>query len=71
MGQVVVKYKVTMDQPEDATPDYEGIAGLIDNLPEVQNGFALPMNGIGLGVDLNDSILNSQDTSKKITTSSQ
>ncbi|MBU04327.1 MAG: hypothetical protein CMA58_05055 [Euryarchaeota archaeon] len=36
MGQVVVKYKVTMDQPEDKTPDYEGIAGLIDNLPEVQ-----------------------------------
>jgi L-alanine-DL-glutamate epimerase-like enolase superfamily enzyme len=43
---------------------------LVDNLPEIQNGFALPMNGIGLGVDLNDSILNSQDTSKKITTSS-
>ncbi|MGB1584703.1 MAG: hypothetical protein ACPHBS_02290 [Candidatus Thalassarchaeaceae archaeon] len=36
MGQVVVKYKVTMDQPEDEMPDYEGIAGLIDNLPEVQ-----------------------------------
>ena len=36
MGQVVVKYKVTMDQPEDEMPDYEGIAGLIDNLSEVQ-----------------------------------
>ena len=34
MGQVVVKYKVTMDQPEDEMPDYEGIAGLIDNLPK-------------------------------------
>ena len=42
---------------------------LVDNLPEVQNGFALPMNGIGLGVDLNSSLLDSQDTSKKITTS--
>jgi len=41
---------------------------LVDNLPEVQNGFALPMNGIGLGVDLNDSFLDSQDTSKRITT---
>lgn len=36
MGQVVVKYKVTMDQPEDEIPDYEAIAGLIDNLTEVQ-----------------------------------
>ena len=36
MGQVVVKYKVTMDQPEDEIPDYEVIAGLIDNLTEVQ-----------------------------------
>lgn len=42
---------------------------LVDNLPEVQNGFALPMNGIGLGVDLNSSLLDSEDTSKKITTS--
>ena len=41
---------------------------LVDNLPEVQNGFALPMNGNGLGVDLNTSLLDSQDTSKKITT---
>ena len=41
---------------------------LVDNLPEIQNGFALPMNGIGLGVDLNDSFLDSQDTSKRITT---
>ena len=36
MGQVVVKYKVTMEQPEDEMPEYEGIASLIDNLPEVQ-----------------------------------
>ncbi len=36
MGHVVVKYKVTMDQPEDNAPDYDAIAGLIDNLPEVQ-----------------------------------
>ena len=39
MGQVVVKYKVTMDQPEDEMPDYEGIAGLIDNLPEEVGSF--------------------------------
>jgi|TARA_B110000495_G_C22818192_1_gene477606 translation elongation factor EF-1beta len=36
MGRVVVKYKVTMNQPEDSAPDYDAIAGLIDNLEEVQ-----------------------------------
>ena len=36
MGHVVVKYKVTMDQPEDEAPDYDAIANKIDNLPEVQ-----------------------------------
>jgi translation elongation factor EF-1beta len=36
MGHVVVKYKVTMDQPEEAAPDYAAIAGLIEDLPEVQ-----------------------------------
>ena len=36
MGHVVVKYKVTMDQPEDGTPDYEGIADAISGFDEVQ-----------------------------------
>ena len=36
MGHVVVKYKVTIDQPEDGTPDYEEIAGRIENFDEVQ-----------------------------------
>ena len=36
MGQVVVKYKITLNQPEDESPDYEGIAGKISVLDEVQ-----------------------------------
>lgn len=36
MGHVVVKYKVTLDQPEDGSPDYEGIAKAISDLKEVQ-----------------------------------
>ena len=36
MGHVVVKYKVTIDQPEDDTPDYDGIAGQISSFEEVQ-----------------------------------
>jgi translation elongation factor EF-1beta len=36
MGHVVVKYKVTIDQPEDGTPDYDGIAEQIDGFEEVQ-----------------------------------
>ena len=36
MGHVVVKYKVTVDQPEDGTPDYDGIAEQIDGFEEVQ-----------------------------------
>ena len=36
MGHVVVKYKVTLDQPEDGSPDYEGIASVISDLEEVQ-----------------------------------
>ena len=34
MGQVVVKYKITLDQPEDERPDYEGIAGTISKMEE-------------------------------------
>ncbi|MBK70358.1 MAG: hypothetical protein CMB53_03050 [Euryarchaeota archaeon] len=36
MGHVVVKYKVTLDQPEDGSPNYEGISSAINELPEVQ-----------------------------------
>jgi translation elongation factor EF-1beta len=36
MGQVVVKYKITLNQPEDERPDYDGIAGKISVLDEVQ-----------------------------------
>ena len=36
MGHVVVKYKVTIDQPEEGSPDYEGIANLISSMEEVQ-----------------------------------
>ncbi|MFL2493809.1 MAG: hypothetical protein ACJ0HH_03545 [Candidatus Thalassarchaeum sp.] len=36
MGHVVVKYKVTIDQPEDGTPDYDGIAVSIGKFEEVQ-----------------------------------
>jgi len=36
MGHVVVKYKFTIDQPEDGTPDYDGIAEQIDSFEEVQ-----------------------------------
>ena len=36
MGHVVVKYKVTMDQPEEGTPDYQAIADSISGFEEVQ-----------------------------------
>ena len=36
MGHVVVKYKVTIDQPEEGRPDYEGIASTISSMTEVQ-----------------------------------
>ena len=36
MGHVVVKYKVTIDQPEEGAPDYNGIAEQIDGFEEVQ-----------------------------------
>tara|TARA_B100000575_G_scaffold59136_1_gene44775 strand:+ start:350 stop:616 length:267 start_codon:yes stop_codon:yes gene_type:complete len=36
MGHVVVKYKVTMDQPEEGSPNYEAIAAKIGELEEVQ-----------------------------------
>ena len=36
MGHVVVKYKVTLDQPEDGSPNYEEIATTISDFEEVQ-----------------------------------
>ena len=36
MGHVVVKYKVTLDQPEEGAPDYQGIADSISEFDEVQ-----------------------------------
>ncbi len=36
VGHVVVKYKVTLDQPEDGSPNYEGIADVISDFEEVQ-----------------------------------
>lgn len=36
MGHVVVKYKVTLDQPEDGSPNYEEIATAISDFEEVQ-----------------------------------
>ena len=43
MGQVVVKYKITLDQPEDGRPDYEGIAGTISKMEEVQSVSIKPL----------------------------
>ena len=36
VGHVVVKYKVTLDQPEDGSPNYEGVANVISDFEEVQ-----------------------------------
>ena len=36
VGHVVVKYKVTIDQPEEGRPDYDDIAIQIDSFDEVQ-----------------------------------
>lgn len=36
MGHVVVKYKVTINQPDEGNPDYDGIADQIDGFEEVQ-----------------------------------
>ena len=36
MGHVVVKYKVTINNPEEGTPNYQSIADAIDSIEEVQ-----------------------------------
>jgi L-alanine-DL-glutamate epimerase-like enolase superfamily enzyme len=41
---------------------------LVTDLPKIENGFAFPMNGIGLGTELKDTLLNSPDTIIKKTT---
>ncbi len=43
MGHVVVKYKVTLDQPDEGSPDYEGISAAINELPEVQKSEIKPL----------------------------
>ena len=43
VGHVVVKYKVTFDQPEEGMPDYEGIAIQIDGFDEVQSVEVKPL----------------------------
>ena len=43
MGEVVIKYKVTLDQPEDGPPDYQGIANRISDLKEVQTVEVKPL----------------------------
>ena len=43
MGHVVVKYKVTLDQPEDGSPDYDSIAQIISELEEVQEVEVKPL----------------------------
>ena len=36
MGEVVVKYKITVNQPDDGVPDYQEIADGISQFEEVQ-----------------------------------
>ena len=36
MGEVVVKYKVTVKQPDEGVPDYQQIADGISQFEEVQ-----------------------------------
>tara|TARA_Y100001960_G_scaffold278798_1_gene310536 strand:- start:127 stop:393 length:267 start_codon:yes stop_codon:yes gene_type:complete len=43
MGHVVVKYKVTLDQPEEGSPDYEAIASVISDFEEVQEVEVKPL----------------------------
>ena len=43
MGHVVVKYKVTLDQPDDGNPNYEEIADAISNFEEVQEVEVKPL----------------------------
>ena len=43
MGHVVVKYKVTLDQPEDGSPDYNSIAEVISSFDEVQEVEVKPL----------------------------
>ena len=43
VGHVVVKYKVTLDQPEDGSPNYDGIANVISDFEEVQEVEVKPL----------------------------
>ena len=39
----MIKYKVTLDQPEGGSPDYQGIANQISELREVQTVEVKPL----------------------------
>ena len=43
MGEVVIKYKVTLDQPENGSPDYQEIADRISGFREVQTVEVKPL----------------------------
>ena len=43
MGEVVIKYKVTLDQPENGSPDYQEIADRISGCREVQTVEVKPL----------------------------
>jgi translation elongation factor EF-1beta len=43
VGEVVIKYKVTLNQPENGPPDYQGIADRISNFIEVQTVDVKPL----------------------------
>ena len=47
MGHVVVQYKVTINNPEEGAPDYQGIANVIDSFDEVQ---AVEIKPLGFGM---------------------
>jgi len=43
VGEVVIKYKVTLDQPENGSPDYQEIADRISGFREVQTVEVKPL----------------------------
>ena len=43
MGEVVIKYKVTLDQPENGSPNYQEIADRISGFREVQTVEVKPL----------------------------
>ena len=43
MGYVLVKHKVTLNQPDDGSPDYDSIAEVISGFDEVQEVEVKPL----------------------------